>query len=170
LEFPIVPSGWTTVEKPWKLLMWSEMLDTQGSWGPYRAPSQSPMSSQRVEITVLKEPDVLGNASSQRGKKFFLRLSSPVPGSTGIWWMFNDCSLKQEACFQPGCVRVLLTLDFINTGPGFTALSRHFQAVSVGGYQCGADVYRVSHEDQKECLEQTVAHGNGTSDKNNHRL
>lgn len=37
--------------------------------------------------------------------------------------------------------------------------------MSVGGYQCGADVHRLSHEDQKERLEQTVAHGHGTSDK-----
>lgn len=114
LEFPIVPSGWMAAEKPWKSMMWSEMSDVQGSSGSYRAPSQSPMSSQCLEITVLKEPDVLGNASSQLGKKLFLRLSSPAPG---VWWLFN-CSLKQESCFQPGCVRVLLTLDFINTDPG----------------------------------------------------
>lgn len=139
------------------------MPDARGGPGSYRAPSQSPMSSQCLEITVLKEPDVLGNASSQLGKKLFLRLSSPAPS---IWWLFSNCSLKQETCFQPGCVRVLLTLDFINTDPRrmtdwvHTAPSRPFQAVSVGSCQCGADVHRVSHGDQ-ESLEQIAAHGNG---------
>lgn len=110
------------------------------------------MSSQCLEITVLKEPDVLGNASSQLGKKLFLRLSSPAPG---IWWLFNNSPLKQEMCFQPGCVRVLLTLDFINTDPGGCAwvhsLIMSLPSCVCGQVSGGADVRRVSHEDQKEC-------------------